>query len=325
LSGPIIFDSIHHGAACSGTPAYLISVPGSFVPGDIRVGGVKTGNFTNLFKYTPNTALNLTGVGTQTTHPGFELDNNNTKTVLTNFQVMGTTTLAAATATTPSSSDNSTNVATTAFVKSQAYAALASPALTGTPTAPTASAGDNSTKIATTAYVDGSYLPTSLAWGHNFNATTTVPFNTSTGHMNVFGIFLSQPVKMSQITVYVATADNSANTYDLGLFSGASGSSNNLIAHTGAVAGSTYFASGGSFTTIPFGSTAILQPGRYYLALYANEASAPLTLASNASSDVEFYHFNAATMTPVSGGLPASFTGPTDGYTTSAAPVFVLH
>jgi len=34
------------------------------------------------------------------------------------------------------------------------YAPLASPALTGNPTAPTQSAGDNSTKIATTAYVD---------------------------------------------------------------------------------------------------------------------------------------------------------------------------
>lgn len=35
------------------------------------------------------------------------------------------------------------------------YAPLASPAFTGTPTAPTQTAGDNSTKIATTAYVDG--------------------------------------------------------------------------------------------------------------------------------------------------------------------------
>lgn len=37
---------------------------------------------------------------------------------------------------------------------STAYALLASPALTGAPTAPTQTAGDNSTKIATTAYVD---------------------------------------------------------------------------------------------------------------------------------------------------------------------------
>jgi hypothetical protein len=34
------------------------------------------------------------------------------------------------------------------------YAPLASPAFTGTPTAPTPSAADNSTKLATTAYVD---------------------------------------------------------------------------------------------------------------------------------------------------------------------------
>ena len=40
------------------------------------------------------------------------------------------------------------------------YAPLASPALTGTPTAPTPTANDNSTKIATTAYVNN-YLPLS--------------------------------------------------------------------------------------------------------------------------------------------------------------------
>jgi hypothetical protein len=39
-------------------------------------------------------------------------------------------------------------------------AQLASPAFTGTPTAPTPTPGDNSTKVATTAYVDGSYTPT---------------------------------------------------------------------------------------------------------------------------------------------------------------------
>ena len=54
---------------------------------------------------------------------------------------------------TPSASDNSTQIATTAFVKNQAYATLASPALTGVPTSPTASAGTNTTQIATTAFV----------------------------------------------------------------------------------------------------------------------------------------------------------------------------
>jgi len=57
------------------------------------------------------------------------------------------------TAPTPSTGDNDTSIATTAFVKAQAYATLASPALTGSPTAPTATAGDNDTSIATTAFV----------------------------------------------------------------------------------------------------------------------------------------------------------------------------
>jgi hypothetical protein len=63
------------------------------------------------------------------------------------------------TAPTQAPGDNSTKLATTAFVAAQAaleagiYAPLASPALTGAPTAPTQLAGDNSTKLATTAFV----------------------------------------------------------------------------------------------------------------------------------------------------------------------------
>lgn len=59
------------------------------------------------------------------------------------------------TAPTPADTDDSTRVATTAFVKSllEDYAKLASPTFTGTPKAPTASTSTNTTQIATTAYV----------------------------------------------------------------------------------------------------------------------------------------------------------------------------
>lgn len=59
------------------------------------------------------------------------------------------------TAPTATKATNTTQLATTAHVKSVVadYAPLASPALTGTPTAPTQSASDNSTKIATTEFV----------------------------------------------------------------------------------------------------------------------------------------------------------------------------
>lgn len=60
------------------------------------------------------------------------------------------------TAPTQTTGDNSTKIATDAFVAAAIapLAPLASPALTGAPTAPTQSAGDSSTKVATTAYVD---------------------------------------------------------------------------------------------------------------------------------------------------------------------------
>lgn len=65
------------------------------------------------------------------------------------------------TSTTPATADNSTAIATTAYVKAQ----FANTALTGVPTAPTATAGTNTTQLATTAFVaaavssgGGSYL-----------------------------------------------------------------------------------------------------------------------------------------------------------------------
>ena len=64
---------------------------------------------------------------------------------------------------TPTAGDNSTLLATTAFVQAAlgggiaGYAPLASPTLTGTPHAPTPATTDNSTAIATTAWVQAWY------------------------------------------------------------------------------------------------------------------------------------------------------------------------
>ena len=77
------------------------------------------------------------------------------------------------TAPTATAATNTTQIATTAYVKSQNYAPLAGPALTGTPTAPTAAAGTNTTQIATTAYVKSqNYAP--LA-GPALTGTPTAP------------------------------------------------------------------------------------------------------------------------------------------------------
>ncbi len=161
--------------------------------------------------------------------------------------------------------------------------------------------------------------------GSNFSATNTVPLNTTTSHANLFGITIRQAVIASQITFEIVAADNTTNTYDIGIYTGGAGTSDSLIAHTGAVAGTTYFASANTFVTVPFTAAVTLQPGRYYLALYANEASAPLTLASNNSADVDFYHNSSFSITPLSGGLPTSITGPTDGFGAPFTPYLILH
>jgi hypothetical protein len=84
------------------------------------------------------------------------------------------------TSTTPLTSDNSTRIATTAYVKSNigAQAPLASPAFTGVPTAPTPLTSDNSTTLATTAYVK-SNIPSltgyALLASPTFTGTPTAP------------------------------------------------------------------------------------------------------------------------------------------------------
>lgn len=68
------------------------------------------------------------------------------------------------TAPTADAGDNSTRLATTAFVKSVQAAGLVSPSLTGNPTAPTPAVADNDTSIATTKFVkDQLYIPAATA------------------------------------------------------------------------------------------------------------------------------------------------------------------
>lgn len=75
---------------------------------------------------------------------------------------------------TPLTADSSQAAATTAFVKAQGYAPLASPAFTGNPTVPTAAADTNSTQVATTSFVLGQAATTTP------NADGTAAVGTST-------------------------------------------------------------------------------------------------------------------------------------------------
>jgi len=108
------------------------------------------------------------------------------------------------------------------------YALLASPAFTGNPTAPTQTAGDNSTKIATTAYVDrlgggtvtsGTYTPT-ITNSTNVSSTTAVKchYIRVGNEVTVTGRFLITTTSSNTLTLLRITlpiSSNLASTGDL--------------------------------------------------------------------------------------------------------------
>jgi hypothetical protein len=95
---------------------------------------------------------------------------------------------------------NTAQIATTAYVKNQAYATLASPALSGTPTAPTPAQGTNSSQIATTAFVKSQQIPISIGWiaGQNPN--------------NAIASVINQPMTVNAIVAAVEVANGSTAT-----------------------------------------------------------------------------------------------------------------
>jgi hypothetical protein len=98
---------------------------------------------------------------------------------------------------TPATATSSTIVATTAFVKAQGYAPLASPAFTGTPTAPTAAVNTSTTQLATTAFVQnqlaaGSPLAVVNLTGQTGSIATTTLFTPTVSGMYRVDFYIAQ-------------------------------------------------------------------------------------------------------------------------------------
>lgn len=145
----------------------------------------------------------------------------------------------APTTTTASTSDNSTKVATTYFVKAQGYATLASPSLTGTPLSITAAVDTNTTQIATTAFVIAQGSATGPA-----NVGTSATIGTSTR-------FARADHAHSLPTAGTAGTYNSVTTDAYGRVTAGSNTS-----YVAAVTGPTVGAGGSlSFATGPSGPT----------------------------------------------------------------------
>lgn len=153
-------------------------------------------------------------------------DDMSVQTIILNTNSSGFLSLAVS----PASSDNSTAVATTAYVQAQSfattnfvtgqgYATITSPNFTGTPTAPTPTAGDNSNKLATTAYVRGTtrtlltgplnlYVATTGTDSAGWGLVSNSPFQTIQYAINY--VYNTYDTQGNSVTINVADGTYSA-------------------------------------------------------------------------------------------------------------------
>ena len=98
-----------------------------------------------------------------------------------------------------------------------------------------------------------------------------------------------------QVTYNVQTADNTANTYDIGLYS----SAGTLLAHIGSTAGTTFAPSTG-WKTLNWTAASTIKQGKYYLAITTSCTSSCAALIGS-STGVGFT-FAGAVQESVTGG-----------------------
>lgn len=213
--------------------------------------------------------------------------------------------------------------ALSASAASSIYAPLDSPALTGTPTAPTPSTSDNSTRIATTAYVQaqGFVKSDSAPWLTQPSATGTVSFLTTTNVAKLYGVVYpaSTALVTTKVSYDVLTADTGSNTYDIGIVN----SSGTVVAHIGPTSSATFAGTTG-WKTLSWTGTATITRGKYYLAITTNCTTSCAQIIGS-STGVGFTFAGAVQESVTSGGtLPGTITVPSDSYSATTIPTWAV-
>ncbi len=181
--------------------------------------------------------------------------------------------------------NNTTSVATTAFVTTAVAtkANLASPTFTGTPAAPTAAAATNTTQVATTAFA----LTTSQASGYGYtiqSANTyttpgprgTITLAADTIYLVPYTLLFSMNLLYLSVNVITAVAGNAKlGVYTLNQTSG--GRAFTRVANSGTSALSLGTV---GVQTVTLASATSLAPGRYFLAILPSAAATVTSLVA---------------------------------------------
>jgi hypothetical protein len=150
-------------------------------------------------------------------------------------------------------------------------------------------------------------------------------FASSANFASFYGVILPFQKTTTQVSYNVNTADTGSSNYDIGIYSGISGGSCTLVAHTGPIAATTSMTL--NWHTVNWtGGSVTLQPGRYYIAI----TSADITAANQSSitSDVGGMTFAGAkgnVAVTAGGTLDATRTCPTDNPTSNTIPALIIN
>jgi hypothetical protein len=176
---------------------------------------------------------------------------------------------------------NTTQIATTAFVKAadDLKANLASPTLTGDPKAPTPATSDNDTSIATTAFVQAVknatlfLLPFSSynALGSPISASPAFPYAATLPSFTIY------PKQWSQ-GFFIGATNDASNYWTLDLIATISGT-DTVIATVTTVGLST--TASAVKTTTTFNPTSLTQAGNIRLAVRATKTGAPSNVSAH--------------------------------------------
>ena len=191
-------------------------------------------------------------------------------------------------------------------------------------TATTQSPGDNSTKVATTAFVMQNQGGTVTQWipFPGYNSINQAAFPTGASTAAVFGFTLPVTVTTSKVLYRVgSTADNTANTYEIGIYNG----SGALVAHFQA-AGTTFCPSTGSTKSQSWAEGAVtLPPGKYYEAIVSSCTASCATFTTGNGTVTTFYSNSGFTQNVTSGTLGSSITAPGTGNESfGASPLSII-